>query len=159
MLTEVEDDLFNYHGRVLAHGVSCMGVMGAGIALEIRNRFPLAFADYTKLCSKYEREEAAAHLLGTVQAVDTGGVIILNCFTQAWVGTRYREVSYDAVDRCMRQIGNKFSDYNPVAMPRIGAGLAGGSWNVIREIIRNAANGRFHAKVFSLPKREPKQCK
>jgi len=36
----------------MAHGVSCAGRMGAGIALEFRRRFPEMFQEYRRRCYK-----------------------------------------------------------------------------------------------------------
>lgn len=47
ILTPVEnpDDLV-----VVCHQVNCMGVMGAGLAKQVRNRYPGVYRAYKELC-------------------------------------------------------------------------------------------------------------
>lgn len=52
-------NLFDYKGN-LAHGTNMQGVMGKGIAVEFKRRFPQMFAAYKETC------EAGRHLPGMV---------------------------------------------------------------------------------------------
>lgn len=64
---------------IIGHGVNCQGVMGSGVALAIRNKFPKAYAEYLALCARKEPEE----LLGTTQLVQiTDDLYVANMFTQ-----------------------------------------------------------------------------
>lgn len=64
---------------IIGHGVNCQGVMGSGVALAIRKKFPKAYEEYIQLCSEKKPEE----LLGTVQMVKiTDELYIANLFTQ-----------------------------------------------------------------------------
>ena len=53
-LTFVRGDLFRSRAQTLTNPVNCVGVMGAGLAREFRERFPLMYVDYQIRC---EREE------------------------------------------------------------------------------------------------------
>lgn len=44
-----EGDLFEVQGNI-GHGVNCSGVMGKGIALEFKRRYPEMFKSYRNLC-------------------------------------------------------------------------------------------------------------
>lgn len=44
-------------------------------------------------------------------------------------------VDYDAITMCMRKINHIFKGKH-IGLPKIGAGLAGGDWNIIENIIR-----------------------
>jgi len=44
-------NLFDFEGN-LAHGVNAVGVMGKGIAVEFKKRFPQMFEDYKKRCKE-----------------------------------------------------------------------------------------------------------
>lgn len=46
----VNGDLFDFDLDVIAHGVNTFGVMGAGIALQFRDRFPKMFREYKSRC-------------------------------------------------------------------------------------------------------------
>jgi len=46
----VTGDLFSSQAQTLVNAVNCVGVMGKGIALEFKTRFPDMFADYAQRC-------------------------------------------------------------------------------------------------------------
>jgi O-acetyl-ADP-ribose deacetylase (regulator of RNase III) len=50
MLTFRSGDLFDSTAVALVNPVNCVGVMGAGLALEFKRRFPAAFVDYQAAC-------------------------------------------------------------------------------------------------------------
>lgn len=47
-------DLFASQAQTLVNTVNCVGVMGKGIALEFRNRFPEMYKDYVQRCERGE---------------------------------------------------------------------------------------------------------
>ncbi len=50
MITVVKGDLFRSKAQTLVNTVNCVGVMGKGIALGFKKRFPDMFADYVQRC-------------------------------------------------------------------------------------------------------------
>src|SRR5436190_19405023 len=46
----VKGNLLNSSAQTLVNTVNCVGVMGKGIALEFRKRFPEMYSDYLKRC-------------------------------------------------------------------------------------------------------------
>jgi O-acetyl-ADP-ribose deacetylase (regulator of RNase III) len=97
----IKSDLFSTLDDYIAHGVNCIGVMGAGVARTIKEKYPKAYEDYVEFC----RGKNKPGLLGLVKAsVQPDGKVILNCFTQEMYGRDgRRQVSYDAVDRFLKQ--------------------------------------------------------
>jgi O-acetyl-ADP-ribose deacetylase (regulator of RNase III) len=119
----------------IAHGCNCFHRMGAGVAGQIAKEFPEAF-DEDKTSSNY----ADSSKLGGVTAVGTvyGGII--NAYTQYLPGKSDPELLYDSIYRVFRLIDNKAMlagfDYKPIiGIPMIGAGIAGGDWDIIKNII------------------------
>lgn len=47
-------ELFDSKAQTLVNTVNCVGIMGKGIALEFKKRFPEMFADYQKRCNRHE---------------------------------------------------------------------------------------------------------
>lgn len=47
---EVSGSIFNSRADALVNTVNCVGVMGKGIALEFRRRFPIMFMEYERVC-------------------------------------------------------------------------------------------------------------
>jgi len=49
-ITIITGNIFNSSCQTIVNTVNCVGVMGAGIALECRLRYPDMFAQYTRIC-------------------------------------------------------------------------------------------------------------
>jgi len=51
---ELKGDLFNSNAHTIVNTVNCVGVMGKGIALEFKRRFPQMFQEYKRVCATGE---------------------------------------------------------------------------------------------------------
>lgn len=47
-------DILRSEAQTLINTVNCVGVMGKGIALEFKNRFPDMYQDYLERCGRHE---------------------------------------------------------------------------------------------------------
>lgn len=47
-------DLFKTEAQTLVNTVNCVGIMGKGVALEFKKRFPEMFKDYEQRCKSGE---------------------------------------------------------------------------------------------------------
>jgi len=111
-----------------------MGVMGGGIALQIRNQLPKVYNEYKRLCSNTDPKQ----LLGTIQCVeDDFGRVFVNLFGQLNYGRDKQYTDYVALRRGLLNVYNIANQYNvSVAIPfNIGCGLAGGDWNEVYKMI------------------------
>jgi hypothetical protein len=54
MIRVLIGDIFNSSAQTLVNTVNCVGVMGKGLALEFKNRFPAMFEEYEGLCERNE---------------------------------------------------------------------------------------------------------
>lgn len=135
-------NLFDTNIRFIGHGCNCMGRMGSGVAKIVKEQYPKAYEDYKKACNMAATNPAA--LLGMMVAVDTEDQkTILNMFTQKEYGTDKRHVDYEAVYKVFDFLNTFFKGYPEheryVAIPKIGAGLAGGNWKIISTIIEECS--------------------
>ncbi len=65
---------------IVCHQVNCKGVMGAGLALQIKNKFPMVYKNYKDKCLQIENDIGG---LGDVQfcsVLSENGYIIANIF-------------------------------------------------------------------------------
>ena len=125
---------------VIVHGCNCKGVMGAGIAKQIKQLSDVNFRNYHLMCSTRSDKD----LLGDILVYNHDTVTdcmfdIVNAFTQLKFGVDERQVSYDAVDSCFEKIKNRYSPFSNIRIgfPMIGAGLGGGNWEIIKMIIES----------------------
>ena len=128
----VTGDLFETECPIILHGCNARGRMGSGVAKIIREKFPKAYEEYRN------RFENHGLVLGEVIFANCDGKIIANGITQSRYGQDgKRYVSYKAINTVVEAV-NEYARMNEclqVAMPLIGAGLGGGSWTTISEII------------------------
>lgn len=134
MINYIQKDVTTVDDGIVAHGCNCQGVMGSGVALAIRNKWPKAYETYNAICVSYSKTH---ELLGDVHFVvvemDAAGVptvIVANCFTQHLFGRDKVHADVDAVEGSLTQAFTLASGANmPLYMPRIGCGLGGLNWD------------------------------
>lgn len=138
MIEYKQGNLLAVDRGIIVHGCNAQGVMGSGVALAVKNKYPQAFAAY-----KEQLAEASGDTLGSIfwacifHNTDYDRLFIANAITQNLYGkTGDKFVSYDAVDKCMLSLNMQNAGL-PIHMPKIGAGLGGGKWEVIEEIIKH----------------------
>lgn len=121
---------------IIAHQTNCQGVMGAGVALAIAQKYPKVYEEYAEHCDKYSSDE----LLGTVQFCEVNPKLyIANVFGQTSYGTHKRQTSYDATVDAWADLFEKaeFLDW-PIYIPYLmGCGLGGGNWYIYTSIIQS----------------------
>lgn len=127
-------DLLEATEPMIVHGCNAKGAMGSGVAKAIRKKWPGAYDAY-----RAQFEDKGLDLGDVIFTDVANGKVIANAITQETHGRSQnrRYVSYDAVCDCMIRIREKADKLgvSTVAMPRIGAGLANGNWEIIRRII------------------------
>lgn len=147
-MKEVEGNLLDLALRgqfdAIVHGCNCFCNMGAGIALQIMQRFPEAYV------ADKATEVGDKTKLGTyTKAFITRGnasFVIINAYTQYGCGTDIPRVNYEALDECFMRIYQEYGGLR-IGYPLIGAGLAGGDWNIIAPIIDKRLSDCDHTLV------------
>ncbi len=125
MLKVIEGDLFKHAlGKcIIAHGCNSLGAMGAGFALQMRERYPENYLEYRSLCLKNQLT------LGKWLCVHEDGKAIFNLITQEYYGNNPAMVyvDYEAVAKGLKAVEYYGRTYGlPIHMPFIGAGKANG---------------------------------
>lgn len=140
---------------MFAHGCNCFKTMGAGVAVQVRNDWPWLYQADLDFGLKPEDR------LGNCSFVQRGYKFYFNLYTQYDHGAG-RNLNYGSIissfDRAFNIIDEEIEAYQPliaVCLPRIGAGLAGGNWLIIEEMLMYHDFDRsveFH--VYDLDKRK-----
>ena len=52
MITYVKGDIFSSPSKIIVNTVNTVGIMGKGVALEFKNRYPDMFQSYKALCDE-----------------------------------------------------------------------------------------------------------
>lgn len=161
-----------------AHGCNCQNKMGSGYAPLLAQAFPNVFEADSEWYNKFvDRFHRAASQLGTFSYSEsgTGSTGFYNLYTQFYTGKALRLDALRLAFRAMNDdIVKQLSEYfdavknydcgiipvkprevtNIVTIPLIGAGIAGGIWSEIAEII-DEVTPALDVMVWHLPGQKP----
>lgn len=133
---------------VFVHGCNAQGVMGSGVAKEVKEKFPEAFAAYVKAHAQGQLT------LGSSTVTEArSNFWIVNGITQKFYGRTPGRVyvDYDAVRRVFRQAGRLAEEKNvPLLFPLIGCGLGGGDWTTVAKIIEEEVPASVQKVLYTL---------
>lgn len=145
-------NLMNVTAGHIVHGCNAQGVMGSGVALAVKRKFPGAFTAYL---TQYTQGGLKLGVAYPYQ--DNDELVIWNAITQDGYGSPTRNTSYDAIQTCFEEINETLnqakSSHCELHIPYIGAGLGRGAWNIIRAIIEETMN--YPVTVWSLDGKDP----
>ncbi len=164
MIQHKTGDLLAGDADIIAHQVNCRGVMGSGVARQVRMEFPGTYSYYK--CACMTASKTPARLLGyaqiSIEHLPDGHVVrIANLFAQdgyGYDGKLYTD--YEAFRKCLFQLrlhvkaveeiqGKKLC----IGMPyRIGCDRGGGDWNAVLKIIQEEL-GDLDVTLYELPKK------
>ena len=151
---EIEGDLIKLSKTglfdVISHGCNCQCKMKSGLAPQMAEAFGcdtfyleksqfkgdinklgqidferLHFSNWDKRFQKYPDE--GDEILFSIYVV--------NSYTQFIPDKTGKPLDYEALTLCMRKINFKFKGQK-IGLPKLGAGLGGGNWERIKEIIK-----------------------
>ncbi len=119
----------------IVNTVNCVGVMGKGIALQFKNKWPANFSVYETAC-KAKRVRP-----GSMFMFDSGGLVkpnyIINFPTKDhWRGKSRIEFIHDGLVDLITQV--KRLGIKSIAIPPLGCGNGGLNWVEVRSLIEKA---------------------
>ena len=129
-VTVVSGNIFTSKCQTLVNTVNCVGVMGAGIALECRLRYPEMYEKYIQLC------EAGKIDVGLLWIYKTTDRWILNFPTKKhWKYPSKTEYLHAGLDKFAKTYAEK--NIESIAFPLLGADKGGLSQDVSLSIMRS----------------------
>lgn len=155
MIEKRYGDLLSVTEGFIVHGCNARGMMGSGVAAQIRKKYPKAYEGYNayvrRSCNYNARQSLDDHhidLLGKVISYfPNKELVIANAITQDSYGRDSNTVyaDYDAIRESFKIINlhlksrRNNDEYERVKksvnFPLIGCGLANGDWDVVKDII------------------------
>lgn len=137
----VKQDLLAVDRGVIAHGCNYVGVMGAGVAKMVRDKYPQAFKAYAMWLADFGSDRKNA--LGQMHYIPINeNLWIANCITQGLASYDGQLATPRAIqDSLGAAFGLAVQTELPLYMPKIGAGLGGLNWEQdVEPIIANLSN-------------------
>ncbi len=118
-------NIFDSSSKTLVNTVNCVGVMGKGIALDFKNRYPLMFKEYVQLCSKGEVKPGQPYYYS-----DLSGASILNFPTKDhWRSPSKLSYIVKGLDWFRENYGKL--GITSIAFPPLGCGNGGLTWSIV----------------------------
>ena len=158
MIAHMDGDLLDVQKSlnidIICHQVNCQGVMGSGIAKQIRDTYPTVYDNYKKKVDDIGDKGA---LLGSIQIValydnyfkNMKHPCVCNFFSQynyGYDGRRY--TSYDAFWNCLNQLKGTLTKGSTIGFPyRIGCDRGGANWNVIEKMIEEVLGQDYYVYI------------
>lgn len=141
-ITFVSGDIFKSGCQALVNPVNCVGVMGAGLALAFKNKFPHNFAQYKNACS------SGLVKIGSCLSTWEGENLIVNFPTKTHFKNR-SELNY--ISNGLPSLINELNKHkvNSVAIPALGCGLGGLSVDEVKPLVEAAFKDlQFDVKFY-----------
>lgn len=138
--------------NVIAHQANCFCRMKSGVAKRISELFPDAVtADLQTI--QGDRDKLGRWTLGIGQTIFGHNIWIFNLYGQYNYGydtSQYTD--YAHLERALRRMAERMylqRDKVKIGLPKIGAGLGGGDWEIISRIIEKELKA-FDVTIYVL---------
>lgn len=124
-ITTLVGDLFESEAQTLVNTVNTVGVMGKGIALGFKERFPEMYRDYVRRCENHE--------------VELGKPYVFRALTQPWIinfptKDHWRSASrLEAIHSGITYLADHYRQWGieSLAVPPLGCGEGGLEWRIV----------------------------
>jgi O-acetyl-ADP-ribose deacetylase (regulator of RNase III) len=131
--------------KCIPHICNDLGKWGKGFVLAVSNRWPETREKY--LAWHKSKDKFG---LGSVQLIQVEPYIyVANMIAQRGIktGSKGPPIRYDALEKCLEQLAKKAQPDWSWHLPRIGCGLAGGSWDKVEPILLRTL-GKWEITVY-----------
>ncbi len=127
-------DILQSKAQTLINTVNCVGIMGKGIALEFKKRFPKMFEDYAARCERKEVKPGVPYLYRTLFPPQ-----IINFPTK----DHWKSVSRIAdIERGLELLSSQYKEWGitSLAIPPLGCGNGQLEWKAVGPLIYRYAS-------------------
>ena len=137
MVEYVTGDLLIAEREALVNAVNCVGVMGRGVALAFKRRFPDNFKAYKAACDRGELQPGRMFVFESGELMPR---LIINFPTKRDWRARSRLADVEAgLSALVAEI--KRHRVHSIALPPLGCGLGGLEWTEVQPRIHRALAG------------------
>lgn len=139
MIFEVAGDLLLTSAPVIVHGVAPNDPFHAGLALQLRERYPAMYKDFRHYCQQTHVD--AGHLWAWSGIGPHGPVRIISLLTQDGDYTRGAKpgrARLEHVNHALRNLAKWIEREKPtaVALPKLSTGIGGLKWEDVFPLLR-----------------------
>jgi len=135
MLELTRGDILKADAEALVNTVNCVGVMGRGIALQFRKAFPENFKAYKSACDK-KKLHSGMMLVCDLNRFQNPRYVVNFPTKRHWKGKSKIEDIESGLEALVKEVNRR--KIRSIAIPPLGCGLGGLSWNQVKPIIQKA---------------------
>jgi O-acetyl-ADP-ribose deacetylase (regulator of RNase III)/uncharacterized protein YwgA len=131
-------DILQSRARAIVNTVNCVGVMGKGVALAFKHKYPAMYRDYVARCDKGEVE------VGKPYPYTVEDHIVVNFPTKR----HWRSISrISDIERGLRHLRSHLNEWGitSIALPPLGCGNGQLDWSVVGPTLHR------HLSTFGIP--------
>jgi O-acetyl-ADP-ribose deacetylase (regulator of RNase III) len=142
MIQFTAGDMFEIEADARVNTVNCKGVMGAGVALAFKQRYPEMFKDYAAKCRRGQIRPGKVDVWKTL-----AGDWVINFPTKRhWrEPSRYEDIRTGLQDlRSYLELQGKIT----VTLPALGCGHGGLDWNRVKHMIEVELDALKEASIY-----------
>ncbi len=128
MIQYIEGNIFDSPAQVIVNTVNTVGVMGKGIALSFKQRYPRMFERYRTVCEKHQLT------IGKLMLVyEPDHWILLFPTKENWRNPS----KYEYIEKGLMKFVDTYSDKNihSIAFPRLGCGNGALPWDEVKKLM------------------------
>jgi O-acetyl-ADP-ribose deacetylase (regulator of RNase III)/uncharacterized protein YwgA len=133
MIKYVEGDLLSANAQALVNTVNTVGVMGKGIALQFKERFPGNLHVYILACKKGELSPGKMLVVKERTILGEDKIIINFPTKKDWK----HKSKYEYIESGLQDLVRVIRQYeiSSIAIPPLGCGNGGLDWNVVKSLM------------------------
>ena len=128
MINYIEGDIFNSPAQVIVNTVNTVGVMGKGIALAFKNRYPRMFEQYKEACEKKKFQMGKLMLCR-----EADHMILLFPTKENWRNPSKIEYIKKGLAKFVKTYAEK--NITSIAFPKLGCGNGELAWDVVKPVM------------------------
>ncbi len=157
MITYKTGNIFEENIDAIVNTVNCMGIMGRGIALQFKNKYPDNFKAYASACKLNEIKPGQMFVFETEGGRNPR--YIINFPTKRHWRTKSRLEDIESGLHALAQLIEE-KNIKSIAIPPLGCGLGGLNWADVRELIIKTFNNLTNRNVIVFePNEKPSSLK
>ena len=134
MIKYVKGDIFQSRCEAITNPVNCVGVMGAGLALAFKERYPENFDAYKKACETKELHMSKSFFF-ELEGPSNPKWIVNFPTKMDWKNPSKTAWIRFGLLRLAKEIQNR--KIQSIAIPRLGCGRGGLVWDEIKPVIED----------------------
>lgn len=128
MITFIHGNIFESNAEVITNTVNCVGVMGKGLALQFKNRYPHMFSVYVDVCRKGLLCPGKLMIIA-----ESDHRVMLFPTKDDWRNQSELWMIEDGLDKFVATY--KQHSIKSIAFPRLGCGCGGLDWNIVKQLM------------------------